>query len=125
MEQTLALDLSHATEVGAIAAARAAGYGDKEGADDAAVEAIRNHLNGVDFSGRVVIGEGERDEAQVYPAWRGSCLCPGPCGPGRTRFRRPCQRDLLAGAVDPEPVPVGRHQGHRIVVAGDRTPRPL
>jgi fructose-1,6-bisphosphatase II len=65
MEQTLALDLSHATEVGAIEAARAAGYGDKEGADDAAVEAIRNHLNGVDFSGRVVIGEGERDEAPM------------------------------------------------------------
>lgn len=65
MEQTLALELSHATEVGAIAAARAAGYGDKEGADEAAVEAIRGHLNQVNFQGRIVIGEGERDEAPM------------------------------------------------------------
>ncbi len=65
MEQTLALSLSHATEVGAIAAARAAGYGDKNGADDAAVKAIRSFLNEVEFSGRVVIGEGERDEAPM------------------------------------------------------------
>jgi fructose-1,6-bisphosphatase II len=65
MEQTLALSLSHATEVGAIASARAAGYGNKEGADDAAVEAIRGYLNKVEFSGRVVIGEGERDEAPM------------------------------------------------------------
>lgn len=65
MEQTLALSLSHATEVGAIAAARAAGYGDKNGADDEAVKAIRSFLNEVEFSGRVVIGEGERDEAPM------------------------------------------------------------
>ncbi|MFZ5437929.1 MAG: class II fructose-bisphosphatase [Patescibacteria group bacterium] len=65
MEQTLALSLSHATEVGAIAAAKAAGYGDKNGADDAAVKAIRSFLNEVEFSGRVVIGEGERDEAPM------------------------------------------------------------
>lgn len=65
MEDNFALTLSHATEVGAIAAARAAGFGNKEGADQAAVEAIRNHLNTVDFAGRVVIGEGERDEAPM------------------------------------------------------------
>lgn len=65
MEHTLALSLSHATEVGAIAAARAAGYGNKNGADDAAVKAMREYLNEVEFSGRVVIGEGERDEAPM------------------------------------------------------------
>lgn len=65
MEQTLALSLSHATEVGAIAAARAAGYGNKNGADDAAVKAIRSYLNEVEFSGRIIIGEGERDEAPM------------------------------------------------------------
>ena len=57
MENTLALQLLHATEVGAIAAARAAGFGDKKGADGAAVKAMRGFLNQVNFNGRVVIGE--------------------------------------------------------------------
>jgi fructose-1,6-bisphosphatase II len=65
MEDTFALTLSHATEVGAIAAARAAGFGNKNGADEASVEAMRKHLNSIAFSGRVVIGEGERDEAPM------------------------------------------------------------
>lgn len=65
MEYSLALQLSHATEVGAIAAARAAGFGDKKGADRAAVRAMRKYLNGVDFRGKVVIGEGERDKAPM------------------------------------------------------------
>lgn len=65
MENTLALQLLHATEVGAIAAARAAGYGDKHRADDEAVKAMRQALNQVEFNGRVVIGEGERDEAPM------------------------------------------------------------
>lgn len=65
MEHTLALALSHATEVGAIAASRIAGFGDKKKADHEAVEAIRGYLNTVDFNGRIVIGEGERDEAPM------------------------------------------------------------
>jgi len=65
MEHSLGLQLSHATEVGAMAAARAAGFGDKKGADRAAVKAMRKFFNGVEFSGRVVIGEGERDEAPM------------------------------------------------------------
>lgn len=65
MEYSLALELSHATEAGAMAAARAAGYGDKKGADRAAVKAMRQFFNRVDFNGRVVIGEGERDEAPM------------------------------------------------------------
>ncbi|MCK4588567.1 class II fructose-bisphosphatase [Candidatus Woesebacteria bacterium] len=65
MEYSLALELSHATEVGAIAAARAAGFGDKKMADREAVRAMRGFLNSVDFKGKVVIGEGERDEAPM------------------------------------------------------------
>jgi len=65
MEHSLALALSHATESGAVEAARMAGFGDKKGADKAAVKAIREYLNTVDFKGRVVIGEGERDEAPM------------------------------------------------------------
>jgi fructose-1,6-bisphosphatase II len=65
LEQTIRLQLAHATEVGAIAAARAAGYGDKHQADDEAVKAMRQHFNKMNFNGRVVIGEGERDEAPM------------------------------------------------------------
>ena len=65
IEHELALELSHATEAGAIAAARAAGFGDKEAADQAATEAMRAFLNTVDFHGRIVIGEGERDAAPM------------------------------------------------------------
>lgn len=65
MPDSLILQLSHATEVGAIAAARAAGFGDKKMADHEAVEAMRGYFNGVDFAGRIVIGEGERDEAPM------------------------------------------------------------
>lgn len=65
MEHTLALQLSHATEMGAIAAARAAGFGDKMGADRVAVKAMRKVFNDIDFNGRVVIGEGERDKAPM------------------------------------------------------------
>ena len=61
----MALQLSHATEVAAIAAARAAGFGDKKKADRAAVKAMRKFFNQVDFNGQVVIGEGERDEAPM------------------------------------------------------------
>ena len=65
MEKNLILQLSHATEIAAIAAARAAGFGDKEKADDAAVKAMRKFFNQVNFNGRVVIGEGEKDEAPM------------------------------------------------------------
>lgn len=61
----MALELSHATELGAIAAARAAGFGDKKRADQAAVSAMRKAFNAVDFTGLVVIGEGEKDEAPM------------------------------------------------------------
>jgi len=65
MENSLGLLLLQATELGAIAAARAAGYGDIKLADQAAVKVMRKHFNGVEFNGRVVIGEGERDKAPM------------------------------------------------------------
>lgn len=61
----LLLQLSHATEVGAIGAARECGFGDKKRADRGAVKAMRKFLNTVDFRGRIVIGEGEKDEAPM------------------------------------------------------------
>ncbi|MEO0606688.1 MAG: class II fructose-bisphosphatase [Pseudomonadota bacterium] len=53
------------TEKAAIAAEKLAGRGDEKAADAAAVDAMRTAFNAVDFQGRVVIGEGERDEAPM------------------------------------------------------------
>ena len=64
-EHSLASQFSNVTEIGAIAAYIASGHGDKEKADDAAVEAMRWGFSQVDFNGTVVIGEGERDEAPM------------------------------------------------------------
>jgi fructose-1,6-bisphosphatase II len=54
-----------ATEAAALAAARLMGRGDKDGADRAAVEAMRKAMDAADLSGTIVIGEGERDEAPM------------------------------------------------------------
>ena len=54
-----------ATEAGAIAAARFMGRGDRKGADQAAVTAMRKAMDDADISGTIVIGEGERDEAPM------------------------------------------------------------
>jgi fructose-1,6-bisphosphatase II / sedoheptulose-1,7-bisphosphatase len=53
------------TEQAAIAAEKLVGRGDEKAADAAAVDAMRQAFNAVDFQGRVVIGEGERDEAPM------------------------------------------------------------
>src|SRR5437764_15311653 len=61
----LALELVRVTEAAALAAARMVGRGDKEGADQAAVDAMRNVLDSVSMDGVVVIGEGEKDKAPM------------------------------------------------------------
>ena len=65
MEQTLELDIVRVTEAAAIAAARHMGEGDTDRADQAAVTAMREVLAGLPIRGRIVIGEGERDEAPM------------------------------------------------------------
>jgi fructose-1,6-bisphosphatase II len=62
-DRNLALELVRVTEAGALAAARWMGRGDKNGADGAAVRAMREMLSTVSMDGIVVIGEGEKDEA--------------------------------------------------------------
>jgi fructose-1,6-bisphosphatase II len=62
---TLVLELSKVTEAGAVAAARWLGRGDKNAADKAAVDAMRQALEACPISGVVVIGEGEKDEAPM------------------------------------------------------------
>lgn len=65
LPSALALDLARVTEAGAIAAARWLGRGDKNAADKAAVDAMRDALETCPISGVVVIGEGEKDEAPM------------------------------------------------------------
>jgi fructose-1,6-bisphosphatase II len=64
-DRNLALELGRVTEAAALAAARLVGRGDKEAADQAAVDAMRYVLDSVSMDGVVVIGEGEKDEAPM------------------------------------------------------------
>ena len=65
MEQLLALEMVRVTEAAAIASARFMGRGEKDEADAAATEAMRRTMDEIEFAGRIVIGEGERDEAPM------------------------------------------------------------
>ncbi len=70
--RNLALELVRVTEAAALMAGRYMGRGDKEAADNAAVEAMRLVLNTVHMKGRVVIGEGEKDQAPML--YNGECV---------------------------------------------------
>ena len=63
--RNLAMELVRTTEAAALAAANWVGRGDKEGADGAAVDAMRLILGTVSMTGTVIIGEGEKDEAPM------------------------------------------------------------
>jgi fructose-1,6-bisphosphatase II len=65
MDQALALEFIKVTEAAAIAAARHMGEGETDKADQAAVSAMRAVLSTMPIRGRIVIGEGERDEAPM------------------------------------------------------------
>lgn len=65
MHRNLALEFVRVTEAAAISCARLVGKGDKNAADDAAVSLMRKTLNNIDIEGKIVIGEGERDEAPM------------------------------------------------------------
>src|SRR5438445_7823001 len=64
-DRNLALELVRVTEAAAMSAGRWVGRGDKNGANDAAVNAMRALINGVSMDGVVVIGEGEKDDAPM------------------------------------------------------------
>ncbi|WP_069815820.1 class II fructose-bisphosphatase [Streptomyces sp. TP-A0874] len=64
-DRNLALELVRVTEAAAMAAGRWVGRGDKNGADGAAVNAMRNLVHTVSMNGVVVIGEGEKDDAPM------------------------------------------------------------
>ena len=65
LDRVLVLEVARVTEVAAIAAARWRGKGSNKAADKAAVDAMRKELGRVNIRGKVVIGEGEMDEAPM------------------------------------------------------------
>ncbi len=65
IDKRIIAEALRATEAGAIAAARLMGRGDRHGADQAAVTAMRQAMDEAELSGTIVIGEGERDEAPM------------------------------------------------------------
>jgi fructose-1,6-bisphosphatase II len=65
IDRNLALELARVTEAAALASGRWMGRGDKEAADQAAVDAMRAVLGTVEMDGIVVIGEGQKDEAPM------------------------------------------------------------
>ena len=64
-DRMLSLGLARVSEAAALASAEFIGRGDEKAADKAAVDAMRSQLNMLEIDGRVVIGEGERDEAPM------------------------------------------------------------
>jgi len=64
-DRNLAMELVRVTEAAAMAAGRWVGRGDKNGADDVAVQAMRATISGIGMAGTVVIGEGEKDNAPM------------------------------------------------------------
>ncbi|MEK4516795.1 class II fructose-bisphosphatase [Paenibacillus sp. FSL H8-0122] len=109
MERELALEIVRVTELGALAAARWTGRGDKMAADDAATTAIRTMFDSVSIDGTVVIGEGEMDEAPMLYIGE------------RVGNRRGPAVDI---AVDPlegtEVVASGLHNAQSIIAVADR-----
>jgi fructose-1,6-bisphosphatase II / sedoheptulose-1,7-bisphosphatase len=65
VENTLGLEIIEVVEQAAIASAKWMGKGDKNTADQVAVEAMRERMNKIHMRGRIVIGEGERDDAPM------------------------------------------------------------
>ncbi len=65
MENTIGLEIIEVVEQAAIASAKWMGKGEKNIADQVAVEAMRERMNKIQMRGRIVIGEGERDDAPM------------------------------------------------------------
>ncbi|MEL6505378.1 MAG: class II fructose-bisphosphatase [Pseudomonadota bacterium] len=65
LDRMLTMELARVVEAAAVAAAHERGKGDEKKADQVAVDAMRSELNNLPISGRIVIGEGERDEAPM------------------------------------------------------------
>lgn len=109
MDRNLALEFVRVTEAAAIEAAHWIGRGDKNKADESAVNAMRARFNQIDFSGTVVIGEGEKDEAPMLYTGEKVGTKKGP---------------VMDLAIDPlectESVAYGRYNATTVVASGPK-----
>jgi fructose-1,6-bisphosphatase II / sedoheptulose-1,7-bisphosphatase len=98
VENTLGLEIIEVVEQAAIASARLMGKGDKNEADRVAVEAMRERMNRIYMRGRIVIGEGERDDAPMLYIGEEVGICAQPGGADRCNPDELIEIDI---AVDP------------------------
>lgn len=129
-ERNLAFDLVRVTEAAALASARWLGRGDKNAGDGAAVDAMRLSFNSLPIAGKVVIGEGEKDEAPCSTTAKSSAWAMGlpltsPWTPSRDQParlwapQRHCRRRGRSGRQHVQPRPQLLHEK-----AGCRPSRP-
>ncbi|MFL0605579.1 class II fructose-bisphosphatase [Cylindrospermopsis raciborskii] len=78
MENTIGLEIIEVVEQAAIASAKWMGKGEKNTADQVAVEAMRKRMNKIYMRGRIVIGEGERDDAPMLYIGEEVGICANP-----------------------------------------------
>ncbi|MFS8897554.1 fructose-bisphosphatase class II, partial [Synechococcus sp. R3-13] len=98
MDNKLGLEIIEVVEQAAIAAARWMGKGDNKTADQVAVEAMREKLNQIPMRGRIVIGEGTRDEAPMLYIGEEVGICTRPDAEQFCRVEELVEIDI---AVDP------------------------
>ncbi len=98
MESTLGLEIIEVVEQAAIASSRWMGKGEKNTADQVAVEAMRERMNRIHMRGRIVIGEGERDDAPMLYIGEEVGIC---TQPDAHNFCNPDELLEIDIAVDP------------------------
>ncbi len=98
MDSAIGLEIIEVVEQAAIASARWMGKGEKNIADQVAVEAMRQRMNKIHMRGRIVIGEGERDEAPMLYIGEEVGIC---TRPDAKNFCDPEQLLEIDIAVDP------------------------
>ncbi|MEC4814125.1 MAG: class II fructose-bisphosphatase [Scytonema sp. PMC 1069.18] len=98
MENTLGLEIIEVVEQAAIASSRWMGKGEKNTADQVAVEAMRERMNKIHMRGRIVIGEGERDEAPMLYIGEEVGIC---TRPDASNYCNPDELIEIDIAVDP------------------------
>ncbi|MEY2832968.1 MAG: hypothetical protein RLZZ574_2227 [Cyanobacteriota bacterium] len=98
LETTLGLEIIEVVEQAAIASAKWMGKGEKDTADPVAVEAMRERMNKINMRGRIVIGEGERDDAPMLYIGEEVGIC---TRPDAKNFCNPDELIEIDIAVDP------------------------
>jgi fructose-1,6-bisphosphatase II / sedoheptulose-1,7-bisphosphatase len=98
VENTLGLEIIEVVEQAAIASAKWMGKGEKNTADQVAVEAMRERMNKIYMRGRIVIGEGERDDAPMLYIGEEVGIC---ANPNAKDFCNPDELIEIDIAVDP------------------------